>query len=266
MPPRGKAGTQERQPPKQPVASVRPALPREFIAQHKQRRIMDALAELTAEQGYEATKISDVVKRAGVARKTLYDNFEGKEEVFLAAFDWTLRKGWDALLAAWCEAFAPHDDVTLVLKAWSTSRGVTIGDIEDEIVAFVRGLGHDPAAIADLFTVTNTATATLEGSVKSTTTFFDIPFADTQGGRKVLVPNLEWLHGFVSSDRPFQNTGDVDSPMIRTSGEQRLSGFLLWQSAHSEFYFHDANWPDFRRIDFLRALRSYAHRQRRFGA
>jgi AcrR family transcriptional regulator len=67
--------------------SSRPALPREFIAQHKQRRIMDALAQLTAEQGYEATKISDIVKRAGVARKTLYDNFEGKEEVFLAAFD-----------------------------------------------------------------------------------------------------------------------------------------------------------------------------------
>jgi short-chain Z-isoprenyl diphosphate synthase len=40
----------------------------------------------------------------------------------------------------------------------------------------------------------------------------------------------------------------------------------LWQSAHSEFYFHDANWPDFRRIDFLRALRSYAGRQRRYGA
>lgn len=48
---------------------------------------MDALAGLAAEQGYEATKISDIVKRAGVARKTLYDNFEGKEEVFLAAFD-----------------------------------------------------------------------------------------------------------------------------------------------------------------------------------
>lgn len=73
--------------PKRPVPSVRPALPREFIALHKQRRIMDALAELTAEQGYEATKISDIVRRAGVARKTLYDNFEGKEEVFLATFD-----------------------------------------------------------------------------------------------------------------------------------------------------------------------------------
>ncbi|MFS8479185.1 MAG: isoprenyl transferase [Micromonosporaceae bacterium] len=53
--------------------------------------------------------------------------------------------------------------------------------------------------------------------------------------------------------------------VIRTSGEQRLGGFLLWQSAYSEFYFCDVNWPDFRRVDFLRALRSYAHRQRRFG-
>jgi short-chain Z-isoprenyl diphosphate synthase len=54
--------------------------------------------------------------------------------------------------------------------------------------------------------------------------------------------------------------------VIRTSGEQRLSGFLLWQSAHSEFYFCDVNWPGFRRVDFLRALRSYASRQRRYGA
>ncbi len=53
----------------------------------KRRRIMDAIAELSAEQGYEATKIGDIVRRAGVARKTLYDNFEGKEEVFLAAID-----------------------------------------------------------------------------------------------------------------------------------------------------------------------------------
>jgi AcrR family transcriptional regulator len=66
---------------------ARHELPREFVAFHKRRRIMDAIAELTAEQGYEATKIGDIVRHAGVARKTLYDNFEGKEEVFLAAFD-----------------------------------------------------------------------------------------------------------------------------------------------------------------------------------
>jgi short-chain Z-isoprenyl diphosphate synthase len=53
--------------------------------------------------------------------------------------------------------------------------------------------------------------------------------------------------------------------VIRTSGEQRLGGFLLWQSVHSEFYFCDALWPDFRRIDFYRALRDYGTRQRRFG-
>lgn len=54
--------------------------------------------------------------------------------------------------------------------------------------------------------------------------------------------------------------------VIRTSGEQRLSGFLMWQSAHSEFWFCDAYWPDFRYIDFLRALRDYGLRQRRYGA
>lgn len=54
--------------------------------------------------------------------------------------------------------------------------------------------------------------------------------------------------------------------IIRTSGEQRLSGFLLWQSAHSEFYFTDTYWPAFRKVDFLRALRDYAWRQRRFGS
>ena len=54
--------------------------------------------------------------------------------------------------------------------------------------------------------------------------------------------------------------------VIRTSGEQRLGGFLLWQSAQSEFYFCEAYWPDFRRVDFLRAIRAYAERERRFGS
>lgn len=53
--------------------------------------------------------------------------------------------------------------------------------------------------------------------------------------------------------------------VIRTSGEQRISGFLMWQSAHTEFYFCEAYWPDFRRVDFLRALRAYGERHRRFG-
>lgn len=53
--------------------------------------------------------------------------------------------------------------------------------------------------------------------------------------------------------------------IIRTSGEQRLSGFLLWQSVHSELYFCDTYWPAFREVDFLRALRDFGRRDRRFG-
>lgn len=62
-------------------------------------------------------------------------------------------------------------------------------------------------------------------------------------------------------------TPDLPDPdlIIRTSGEVRLSGFMLWQSAYSEFYFSDVYWPAFRKIDFLRAVRSFQQRQRRHG-
>lgn len=62
-------------------------------------------------------------------------------------------------------------------------------------------------------------------------------------------------------------SADMPDPdlLIRTSGESRLSGFLLWQSAYSEFVFADVNWPAFRHVDFLRALRDYTGRDRRFG-
>jgi AcrR family transcriptional regulator len=85
------------------VSAMRPQLPPEFVAAHKRRRMIDAMSELCAEQGYEATKIADVVRRAHVARKTLYDNFSGKEELFLAAFDTTLTDA-DAAVAEACEA------------------------------------------------------------------------------------------------------------------------------------------------------------------
>ncbi|MFE0345950.1 isoprenyl transferase [Streptomyces griseoluteus] len=62
-------------------------------------------------------------------------------------------------------------------------------------------------------------------------------------------------------------TGAQPDPdlVIRTSGEQRLSGFMLWQTAHSEYYFCEVFWPAFRKVDFLRALRDYAARHRRYG-
>lgn len=75
----------------------------------------------------------------------------------------------------------------------------------------------------------------------------------------LLTPELITEHLYTS------NQPDPDL-VIRTSGEQRLSGFLLWQSANSEFYFEEALWPDFRRVDFLRAIRAFERRHRRYGA
>lgn len=81
--------------------------------------------------------------------------------------------------------------------------------------------------------------------------------------------SVEELAGSLTADditRHLYTSGIPDPDLIiRTSGEIRMSGFLLWQSAYSEFYFCDALWPAFRRIDFLRAIRSYQERTRRFG-
>ncbi|GHJ57532.1 isoprenyl transferase [Nocardioides sp. OK12] len=81
--------------------------------------------------------------------------------------------------------------------------------------------------------------------------------------------SLEELAGIVDVDMigaHLYTRGQPDPDLvIRTSGEQRLGGFLLWQSARSEFYFCEAYWPEFRRVDFLRAIRAYALRERRHG-
>src|SRR4051794_24650329 len=89
------------------MTSMRPELPKEFVAGHKRRRMMEAIAELTAEQGYEATKIADIVRRAAVARKTLYDNFDGKEDLFLSAVDMILAEMRAAVEAGCAAAESP---------------------------------------------------------------------------------------------------------------------------------------------------------------
>jgi len=101
------------------MTPIRPELPREFVASHKRRRMMDAIADLTADQGYEATKIADIVRRAGVARKTLYDNFDGKEDLFLSAID------------------AGMTEMRLMVEDACESAG---GPPEDEIVAGLSAL------------------------------------------------------------------------------------------------------------------------------
>ncbi|MBZ3903519.1 isoprenyl transferase [Streptomyces brasiliscabiei] len=80
---------------------------------------------------------------------------------------------------------------------------------------------------------------------------------------------MEELAESVDIDMIGRHLYTVDQPdpdlVIRTSGEQRLSGFMLWQTAHSEYYFCDVFWPAFRKVDFLRAMRDYAVRHRRYG-
>jgi AcrR family transcriptional regulator len=97
--------------------NTRPELPREFVAGHKRRRMMDAVADLTAEQGYEATKIADIVRQAAVARKTLYDNFDGKEDLFLSAVDATLNEMRIVVEEACERTESPEDKVAAGLEA-----------------------------------------------------------------------------------------------------------------------------------------------------
>ncbi|MFJ4107335.1 isoprenyl transferase [Oerskovia enterophila] len=86
--------------------------------------------------------------------------------------------------------------------------------------------------------------------------------ADRGASLEDLAENLDVEH----IEEHLYTKGQPDPELvIRTSGEQRLGGFLLWQSAHAEFYFCEAYWPSFRRVDYLRALRSYSQRERRLG-
>ena len=108
-----------------------------------------------------------------------------------------------------------HDDYTLTGAIFAQS---------DQVYLAWR---ITPAAGAELFTLAGGSTATLTGTFYSATTFYDIPFADTQQGRKVLIPDLSWLHGYLSSDAPFANTGDVPTPFIRTAGQLLSYSFYL---------------------------------------
>lgn len=149
MPPRAKARSKA----KTDDVPVRPALSREFVASHKRRRIMDAIAELTAEQGYDATKIGDIVRRAGVARKTLYDNFEGKEEVFLSAFDTAVDEALERIEA----------DCAEVEGGWEEQ-------VQAGLAAFLRYVAENPAlarmCMIEALSATQTATERYEAAMQ----------------------------------------------------------------------------------------------------
>lgn len=107
--------------------------------------------------------------------------------------------------------------------------------------------------------------------------FFNI--AVGYGGREELIQAVRKIAAEVRDGRidvndidektfdRFLYTSDLPDPdlILRTSGEERISNFLLWQLAYSELYFSDVYWPGFRKVDFLRAVRSYQLRKRRFG-
>lgn len=140
--------------------------------------------------------------------------------------------------------------------------------------------------VGDLELLGDDTARRLREAVDSTTSaanVFHVNVAVGYGGRQEIVNAVrgllskelangvtgEGLVDAVTVDAISENlytSGQPDPDLvIRTSGEQRLSGFLLWQSAYSEMWFTEAHWPAFRRVDFMRALRDYTRRHRRYG-
>ncbi|BBZ00309.1 (2Z,6E)-farnesyl diphosphate synthase [Mycolicibacterium fallax] len=156
------------------------------------------------------------------------------------------------------------EEICAPANRWSVR---TVGDLEL--------LGEEPARRLRQAVDGTAATATPGG--------LHVNVAVGYGGRQEIVDAVrsllnkaiaggatgEQLIEAVTADGISENlytSGQPDPDLvIRTSGEQRLSGFLLWQSAYSEMWFTEAHWPAFRRVDFLRALRDYSQRNRRFG-
>ncbi len=162
------------------------------------------------------------------------------------------------------------------------------------IEAKVRALAHDPQihhrrvrvqAIGKLELLPGPIIAAIRAARQATATYdgMTLTIAVAYGGREEIADAVRALladqakRGLTFAEAIDEITpsaigrhlylAEAPDPdlIIRTSGEIRLSGFLLWQSAHSEFYFCDVPWLAFRKIDFLRAVRDYQHRKRRFG-
>ena len=162
------------------------------------------------------------------------------------------------------------------------------------IEAKLRALAHDPfmhekrirvRAIGRLDILPESVVAAIHAAEAATAQYDSttLTIAAAYGGREEIVDavcsfletqakqgaSLSDVISNMTSDAIARHLYAADLPdpdlIIRTSGEIRLSGFLLWQSVHSEFYFTDVLWPAFRKIDFLRAIRAYQERNRRFG-
>jgi short-chain Z-isoprenyl diphosphate synthase len=195
----------------------------------------------------------------------------------------------------WCAEFGIP---TVTLWVFSTENfhrpAAEVSGILASIAAKLTALASDPAihrrrvrvrAIGCLGMLPQPVLAAIRAAERATCAYdgLELNIAVAYGGRQEITDAVRSLLGSMAEKQltlaeaidgvtpeaigcHLYTAGRPDPDLIiRTSGEIRLSGFLLWQSAHSEFYFTDVLWPVFRKIDFLRAIRSFQQRRRRYG-
>jgi short-chain Z-isoprenyl diphosphate synthase len=197
-----------------------------------------------------------------------------------------------AEMLRWCQAAGVELATVYLLSTENLQRDPDelaalieiITDVVEEICAPAKR--WSVRTVGDLSLLGDEPAKRLREAVDKTTAApgaFHVNVAVAYGGRQEIVDavrallNKELANGAtgtqlveaVTAEAISENlytSGQPDPDLvIRTSGEQRLSGFLLWQSAYSEMWFTEAYWPAFRRVDFLRALRDYTRRHRRYG-
>ncbi|MGW5349625.1 polyprenyl diphosphate synthase [Streptomyces sp. NPDC004031] len=195
---------------------------------------------------------------------------------------------------AWCESLAVRHVTVFVCSTENLARRGEdeVGFLMDLITRVVTERLARPGArwrlhvAGDLSVLPDRTAHALKEAVdagREITTGNHVTLAIGYGGRQEVVDAVrEVLTGHAEAGRSLAEAADAFEPddiarhlwtaghpdpdlVIRTSGEQRMSNFLLWQAAYAELYFCDAHWPAFREVDFLRALRSYAARERRRG-
>lgn len=129
------------------IAEVRPALPRKFIVLHQRRRLIDAIIELTVERGYWEMTVSEIVKRARMARTTFYENFSSKEDLFLVAVDAILAEAAAAVEAACKEAGSDWGDILRALLVFADERPAAMRVGMVDALAVPAGLARYEATV-----------------------------------------------------------------------------------------------------------------------
>ncbi len=196
-----------------------------------------------------------------------------------------------AEVCTWCDELGVETVTVYLLSTENLSREpeelallcTIIGDVAEELSHHPAGFRLKLLGQLDLLPEAMQVRLQENAALTSAHTGVTVNVAVGYGGRQEIVSAVtDMVEQFADQGIPAEEmskhisaeaignhlytSGQVDPDLvIRTSGEQRLSGFLLWQSAYSEIWFTETYWPAFRRVDFLRALRDYSKRHRRFG-